>query len=37
MGKSFSFWAWMKEAHFFILQFIFERNDKEGKKLYLLS
>lgn len=25
----------MKEAHFFILQFLFLRNDKETKKLYL--
>ena len=25
----------MKEAHFFILHFLFERIDKETKKLYL--
>jgi len=36
MGKSFSFWAWMKEARFFILQFLFERIDKETKKFYWL-
>ena len=35
MGKNVSFWAWMKEARFFILQFLFERIDKETKKLYL--
>jgi len=36
MGKNVSFWAWMKDARFFILQFLFERNDKEILKILFI-